>query len=142
PMPFSGYRELSDRDASAIAAYLQSVKPIRHAVARSQYMVPVPPDHGPPVTHVKAPPRKDRLAYGAYLAGPVAHCIGCHTPLREGGQQLDRRRAYAGGRELADYGHRGAVTISRNINPDPDQGLGKWSDGESKGADVAGSVPG
>jgi len=33
PMPFSAYDDLSDRDANAIAAYLRSIKPIRHAVA-------------------------------------------------------------------------------------------------------------
>src|SRR5205085_6788547 len=104
PMPFSAYRELSDRDVSAIAAYLRTLKPIRHVAAKSQYKIELPANHGPPVEHVKDPLRQDRLAYGAYLAGPLAHCIGCHTPLREGGQQLDRSRAYAGGRELPDYG--------------------------------------
>jgi mono/diheme cytochrome c family protein len=85
-MPFSAYDDLSDRDANAIAAYLRTMKPIRHTVAKSQYKMALPESHGPTVTHVKEPNRADRLAYGAYLAGPVAHCIGCHTPLREGGE--------------------------------------------------------
>ena len=31
PMPILAYRQLSDQDAAAIAAYLKSVKPVRHA---------------------------------------------------------------------------------------------------------------
>jgi|ERR1051325_9666825 mono/diheme cytochrome c family protein len=58
PMPFSAYRELSDRDANAIAAYLQTVKPIRHRVARSEYKISLPTSHGPPVKHVPEPSRR------------------------------------------------------------------------------------
>ena len=141
PMPFSAYDDLSDRDANAIAAYLRTIKPIRHAVPKSQYKMALPESHGPTVTHVEEPRRTDRLAYGAYLAGPVAHCIGCHTPLREGGQQLDRKRAFAGGRRLHPYGQPGIVIMSRNISPDKDDGIGKWSDAEIKRATTAGIRP-
>src|SRR5438045_4202568 len=141
PMPFSAYDDLSDRDANAIAAYLRTIKPIRHAVAKSQYKIALPESHGPTVAHVEEPKRADRLAYGAYLAGPVAHCIGCHTPLREGGQQLDRKRAFAGGRQLHPYGQPGVVVMSRNISPDPEDGVGKWSDTQIKRATIAGIRP-
>ena len=141
PMPFSAYDDLSDRDANAIAAYLRTIKPSRHAVAKSQYKIALPESHGPTVTHVEEPKRADRLAYSAYLAGPVAHCIGCHTPLREGGQQLDRKRAFAGGRQLHPYGQPGVVVMSRNISPDPEDGVGKWSDAQIKRATVAGIRP-
>jgi mono/diheme cytochrome c family protein len=141
PMPFSAYDDLSDRDVTAIAAYLRSIKPIRHAVAKSQYKIALPESHGPTVTHVEEPKRADRLAYGAYLAGPVAHCIGCHTPLREGGQQLDRKRAFAGGRQLHPYGQPGVLIMSRNISPDPEDGIGKWSDAQIKRATIAGIRP-
>ena len=139
PMPFSAYDDLSDRDANAIAAYLRTMKPIRHTVAKSQYKMALPESHGPTVTHVKEPNRADRLAYGAYLAGGGAR----HRPppLREGGQQLDRKRAFAGGRRLHPYGQPGAVVMSRNISPDPDDGIGKWSDAEIKRATTAGIRP-
>src|SRR5256885_84140 len=42
PMPIELYRQLSDRDAEAIAVHLKSLKPIRHQVARSRYTVPLP----------------------------------------------------------------------------------------------------
>lgn len=128
PMPFEFYRHISDRDAAAIAAYLHRVKPIRHAVEKSQYKIPLPPNYGPPVGPVAAPPRTDKIAYGGYLAGPVGHCMECHTPFAKPGE-LDTSRLGAGGRELPVFGGKpGALVVSRNITPDPDSGIGKWSE--------------
>ncbi len=140
PMPVDTYREMSDRDLAAIAAYLHRIKPIRHAVERTAYKNP-PVAHDPAEVHVEAPPRQDRLAYGAYLAGPVGHCFGCHTVLRQDGRSLDRAKFYAGGRELADYGDVTKKTVSRNITSDPDDGIGKWSDAEIKRAITTGIRP-
>ena len=39
----------------------------------------LPPAYGPPVQSVASVPRTDKLKYGAYLAGPVAHCLECHS---------------------------------------------------------------
>ncbi len=139
PMPISFYRDLSDRDAEAIALYLKSVKPVRHKVARSQYRVPLPPGYGPPVRHVAEPNRGDKMAYGAYLAGPVAHCMECHTPRQ--GPHLDIGRLGVGGRTFTDFGNAGAQTISRNITPDREAGLGKWSDADIKAAILLGKRP-
>jgi mono/diheme cytochrome c family protein len=80
PMPLEFYRSISDRDAAAIAAYLHTLRPVRHAVARTQFKIPLPPGYGPPVIHVAEPPRTDKVAYGGYLAGPVGHCLACHSP--------------------------------------------------------------
>ncbi len=139
PMPIEMYRGLSDRDAEAIAAYLKSLKPVRHAVARPAYKIPLPPAYGPIVGHVDEPDRKSKIAYGAYLAGPVAHCVECHTPRDKG--QLVRDRLGAGGREFPDFDHPGAITISRNITPDPQDGLGLWSDADIKRAILIGERP-
>jgi mono/diheme cytochrome c family protein len=114
PMPIPAYEKLSDRDASAIAAYLRSLKPVRHTVARTSYKMPLPPAYGPPVTHVDEPVRADKIAYGGYLAGPVGHCVLCHTPPADG-EPFDMSRAFQGGRELPDFGKPGAETVSRNI---------------------------
>jgi mono/diheme cytochrome c family protein len=140
PMPTPVYSRLSDRDAAAIAAYLRSVKPIRHAVAKTQFKIPLPPAYGPPVTHVDEPPHDDRVAYGGYLAEPVGHCVLCHTPPGDG-KPFDMSRAYGGGRELPDFAKPGALTVSRNITPDPESGIGKWSDAEIKRAITAGVRP-
>jgi mono/diheme cytochrome c family protein len=137
PMPIDFYRQISDRDAAAIAAYLRSVPPARHQVGRTQFKIPLPPAYGPPVTNVEEPPRTDRIAYGGYLAGPVGHCMECHTPFAAPGH-LDMSRLGAGGRELPVFNAAGGLTVSRNITPDPDSGIGKWSDAQLKRAITAG----
>ena len=141
PMPFEWYRQLSDRDATAIATYVHSVPPIRHAVERSQFKIPLPPSYGPPVGHVEAPPPADKIAYGGYLAGPVGHCMECHTPFAKPGA-IDMSRLGAGGQELpAIGGQPGALVVSRNITPDPDSGIGKWSDADIKHTITTGIRP-
>lgn len=137
PMPIPAYRQLSDRDAAAIAAYLRSLKPVRHAVARTTYKTPLPPSYGPSVTHVDEPTRADKVAYGGYLAGPVGHCVLCHTP-PGAGERFDMSRAYQGGRELPDLGNPGAETVSRNITAGTEHGVGDWSDAQIKRAITAG----
>jgi mono/diheme cytochrome c family protein len=136
PMPVEMYRGLSDRDAEAIAVYLRSLAPIRHEVARSQYKIPLPPSYGPVIDHVAEPDHTDKIAYGAYLAGPVAHCLECHTPREKG--RLDLDRLGAGGREFPVFGKPGAVTVSRNITP---EGIGQWSDADVKRAILVGVRP-
>jgi mono/diheme cytochrome c family protein len=139
PMPIQFYRQLSDRDAMAIAIYLKSLKPVHQEVARSRYQVPLPSSYGPTVGHVAEPDRHDKIAYGAYLAGPVAHCIECHTPRH--GPELDLSRIGVGGREFPDFGNPEARTVSRNITPDPETGIGKWSDADVKAAILLGHRP-
>ena len=136
PMPVDMYRGLSDRDAESIAVYLRSLAPIRHEVARSQYKIPLPPSYGPVVEHVAEPDHDDKIAYGAYLAGPVAHCIECHTPREKG--RLDLDRLGAGGREFPDFSNPGALTVSRDITP---TGIGEWSDADVKRAILTGVRP-
>jgi mono/diheme cytochrome c family protein len=137
PMPIPAYRQLSDGDAAAIAAYLKSLKPVRQAVARTQYKIPLPPAYGPPVTHVDEPPRADKIAYGGYLAGPVGHCVLCHTPLGDG-KPFDMGLAYQGGRELPDFGRPGGQTVSRNITAGSQHGVGDWTDAQIKRAITSG----
>src|SRR5947207_10872197 len=125
---------------TAIYKYLRSMKPVRHPVARTQLKSP-PSPQDPTTIRVESPPPQDRLAYGAYLAGPVGHCYGCHTVLREDGSSLDRRWLYAGGRALPDYGDVTRQVVSRNITSDPQDGIGKWSHAEIKRAVTAGIRP-
>src|SRR3954471_18467305 len=96
------------------------------------------PTRSPAVPQVAEPQRQDTLAYGAYLAGPVGHCFGCHTVFRKSGASLDRNWLCAGGREMVDYGDLTRKIVTRNITSDPDHGLGKWSDDEIKRAINAG----
>jgi mono/diheme cytochrome c family protein len=138
PMPIPVYRELSDQDATAIAAYLLSVKPVKNSVEKSQYKVPLPPDYGPPVTDVDSPLPTDKVAYGGYLA-TVGHCELCHTPPATD-KPFNMDLAFAGGRPFPSFSGIPA-TVSRNITSDPDQGLGKWSDQDIKNAITKGIRP-
>lgn len=122
PMPFEFYRHLSDRDLAAMVAYLRTVPPIRNQVERSTYRIPLPASYGPPVTSVP-PPADNAVARGAYLAGPVAHCMECHTPLLPTGHN-DMARLGAGGQQFPGPG---GVAVARNITP---TALGAWSDAE------------
>jgi mono/diheme cytochrome c family protein len=126
PMPFELYRDIADEDLDAIIAYLRIVPAVRNAVPKSEYRIPLPPAYGPPVGQVKAPPRSDQVAYGAYLAGPVAHCTECHTPMQADGRR-DWRKTGAGGQPFeGPWG----VSVAANITQDRERGLGAWSDAE------------
>ena len=133
-MPIGVYRGISDADTQAIVAYVRSVPPISHKLARTIYKVPVPTSYGPPVGTVPEVPRADRIAYGGYLAGPVGHCLFCHTPMVQG--RSDVSRTGLGGREFPVPG--GGAIHSRNITPDPETGIGNWSDQEIKTAITTG----
>ena len=130
PMPIPMYRQLSDHDAEAIAAYLRSLKPVNNALTRSQYKVTLS-SYGSPVTHVDEPVTTDKVAYGSYLVG-FGHCVLCHTPPGDG-KPFNMNVAFAGGREFAREGDI-EPSVSRNITSDPDQGLGKWTDDQIKDA--------
>ena len=121
PMPTAMYRELSDRDANAIAAWLQQVPPVRHAVAgKSRY--PFELTALDRVEHV-AEPAETPAARGRYLAA-AAHCLECHTPPLPG-ERRDWARLGAG--EVPFAGPWGLVA-SRNITSSTLAGIGGWSD--------------
>ena len=138
-MPFAFYRQISDNDLKAIIAYLRSIPPVNHKVERSTYTISLPPSYGPPVTSVPDVARDNEVIYGAYLTGPVGHCLECHTPLVQG--KLDMAHAGAGGRPLPAFVPGGGVIHSRNITNSPTNGLGKWSDEQIKKAINSGVRP-
>ncbi|MDA0787304.1 MAG: c-type cytochrome, partial [Proteobacteria bacterium] len=49
PMPIGLYRGMSDWDVQAIVTYLRTVRPIKNAIPKSVYRIPLPPAYGPPV---------------------------------------------------------------------------------------------
>lgn len=129
PMPVEFYRDISDRDLSAIVAYLRTVPPVRHAVTeKSTYPFPLA-DHGPPAASVPDPPDHP-VARGAYLAGPLAHCMDCHTPELPA-ERRDLSRLGAGG---VPFGGPWGVVPSRNITPHKEFGIGEWTDDQIRRA--------
>jgi mono/diheme cytochrome c family protein len=128
PMPFGQYRGIADADIDAVVAYLRTVPAVENAVGQSIYDIPLPPAWGPPIDKpIAAPPASDKVAYGAYLAGPLGHCVECHTPTGP-----DHRQQYAtllGAGGLQFNGPWG-LSVAKNITSDREQGLGKWTDAE------------
>ncbi len=134
PMPFNLYRDISDSDVRAIVAYLRSIPAVEHTVPTSVYRMPLPPSWGPPVTTVADVDPADTVAYGAYLAGPVGHCVDCHSPLGENGPDIDHRRGHGG---IAFDGPWG-TSVSSDLTP---TGLSRWSDDEVKSMITTGVRP-
>ena len=101
PMPFGQYRGIADADIDAVVAYLRTVPAVKNAVAKSTYHIPLPPAWGPPIDKpITAPPASDKVAYGAYLAGPLGHCVECHTPMGPDHRQQFATLLGAGGMQF------------------------------------------
>jgi len=126
PMPFDQYRHMSDNDVAAIVAYLRTVPPVKNAVTRTTYSFPLPPAWGPPVGRVPDVPQGDKVAYGRYLAGPVGHCIECHSTPGPQGAPDTKNALGAGG--MTFPGPWGKSTAP-NITP---TGLKRYSDAQLK----------
>jgi mono/diheme cytochrome c family protein len=125
PMPIELYRDLSDEDVKSIVTYLRTVPAVENIVPRSTYNIPLPESYGPPVNSVASIPAGETVEYGAYLAGPVAHCVECHTPMVEGHFDFANQIG-AGGRVFeGPWG----TSISANLTPHPD-GMARWTDEE------------
>ena len=136
-MPIALYRGMSDRDAQAIVAYLRSIPTVRNEVPASEYDIPLPADYGPPLGEVPEVAYYDLGAYGEYLAGPIANCIHCHTPIVDGWRDYENMLG-AGGHEMeGPWGE----TTARNITPDWDTGLGRWNSRKMRTAITKGLRP-
>ncbi len=90
-----------------------------------------PPAQRPPsAERIERTP--ERLARGAYLVEHVVDCLGCHSDLRADRYGLPIRPGTVGqggfpfGKEFAVPG----VVCAQNITPDPENGIGTWTDGE------------
>lgn len=123
PMPIPLYASMSDADAHAIAAYLKTLPPSERETPVATYRVPMPASYGPPVVSVPEPAPGDPVAYGAYL-GKLGHCMECHTPFGAGGRR-NAELLGAGGMSVdLAWGSR----VAANITPDPETGIGTWTD--------------
>jgi len=137
PMPVPTYNNMSDDDVKAIVAFLHTVKPVHHEVPRSKYHIPQ--KAMPPAKGVAAPPRSDKVAYGRYIVTALAHCFECHSGPDEHGAPDPVHRLGAGGFLITLAP--GATVRTPNITPDPETGIGKWSDADIKKALTQGVRP-
>ena len=127
PMPFPMYRGLGDDDLAAIVAFLRTVPAVENETPKSTYRIELPPAYGPPVESVTPPPRGVTAEYGAYLAGPVSHCMECHTPMGPQGPMVDTDLGRGGFEFHGPWG----ISVAANITPSHD-GIASYSDDQLK----------
>jgi len=124
-MPYTDYRHMSDEDVYSLVAYLNTLAPVRNPLPRTELRFPVSmmiravPR---PAAPVPQPDRSNMIKYGEYLAS-IGGCVECHTEATRG--KLNTDMLLAGGRE---FRFPGAVVVSANITPDPQTGIGAWSE--------------
>ena len=87
---------------------------------------------GPIVTTVPDVPKTDLVKYGEYLAGPVGHCMDCHTTYVMG--QIDMAQLGRGGNVYSRPFIYDWAAVSANITSHPEAGLGAGRDDEIKRA--------
>ena len=129
-MPYYLYAGMTDGDVADLVAYLRTLAPVRRENRTAAVTIPLPrlayrawrllfaPRAQPP-----AQPPGDPLERGRYLADHVAICTDCHTPRTRFGA-LDSALYLAG----TENGPGGEPVP--NITPDPDTGIGRWSENQ------------
>ena len=74
---------------------------------------------------------------GNYLVNAVMGCDGCHTPSPGGAVEFSKR--FSGGSQIWD--EKAYTVRGSNITPDPETGIGAWSEGDIKRALTEGVRP-
>lgn len=126
-MPYYEYNKLTKEDVYSIVAYLRTLKPISNkiperklksfaSIERGQFHFTSWEDHpGHP---------KTELENGEYLTA-VGACKSCHTP-RTDDERFDTSAYFSGGDQMGKKF--GFIVNSPNITPDPETGIGNWSE--------------
>lgn len=150
--PYTVFNGMAEEDLRALVRFLRTVPPVNRATPPKRITVPFfervflpawlaafAPRETPPA---KAPTAgRER---GEYLVRAVGHCGECHTP-RGTTMATDNARFLAGNQN----GPEGNAVP--NITPDPETGIGKWSEediawylgtGNRPDGDVAGGLMG
>jgi mono/diheme cytochrome c family protein len=127
PMPITMYRGLGDDDLMSIVAFLRTLPAVENELPASVYNIPLPPAYGPPVESVTAPEPGVTVEYGAYLAGPVSHCMECHTPMGPQGPLLETDLGRGGFEFHGPWG----TSVAANITNHED-GLAGYTDDQVK----------
>jgi len=133
---------LSDEDLASLIAFLRSNDPLTRPTKERS----VPPDPSPfglavvrlalkphalPAGRIDAPPSTDRVAFGRYLALRRLDCYGCHSASFTGNDSEHPERStgfFGGGNELR--GADGRLIYSANLTPDPETGIGRWTEAD------------
>jgi mono/diheme cytochrome c family protein len=141
--PYPSFTRILDADALVIKAYLFSLPAVRQNDRRDDVWFPFSwrflqnfwkwlfftPGRFHPV-----PGRDAAYNRGAYLVTALAHCGECHTPRNWFGA-MEGDRFLAGTKDGPDG------KPVPNITPDPETGIGKWSEDDIVGLLTDGHTP-
>jgi mono/diheme cytochrome c family protein len=130
-MPYGFYKIFAAADLDAVVAYLQAQPPVARRVEPPVYKVKhmtldIPPGAEKPLSEAKL---RDPVSRGFYLV-TIGHCMECHTPMVEGHRDFKNALGTGGERFEGPWG----VTVSRNITPHKQHGIGTWTNDEVKRA--------
>ena len=130
--PYTSYTLMDDGDILDLKAYLMAQKPVAQPNRPHELKDPfgwrvLMPAWNLMYLHVGPldtnPRQSAQWNRGQYLVRALGHCGECHTP-RDWLGGLDPHRALAG-IPAADGGE-----AAPNLTPDPDTGLGRWSEAD------------
>jgi mono/diheme cytochrome c family protein len=127
-MPSHYFQAMSDEDIDGIVAFLRSLPPTpKPSTEVTTLQIPreaIP--KLPPITAAVPPSPTDPVGRGEYLVR-LANCRTCHSPTK-GGQEIKERFLAGGVYFTTPFGS----FPTPNLTPDPETGLGAWTDDEIK----------
>ena len=131
---------LSDEDLRDVIAFLRSDDPLVAGARTSTTTSRGPassrrcsvasrgvPSRIPPQP-VVAPPPSDKVAWGRYLLTSRYLCFGCHSAdFKTNDEPPEKSKGYlGGGNAMPDAS--GKIVYTANITPDPETGIGGWTE--------------
>lgn len=130
-MPYGFYKIFTPSDLDAVVAYVLAQPPVANKVEASVYKVKkmhvdIPPGAEKPMPESAM---KDPVKRGFYLV-TIAHCMECHTAPVNGRRDYKNALGTGGEHFKGPWG----VSISRNITPHKEKGIGAWTDAQIKRA--------
>ena len=139
-MPYEWLHEMSDDDAFAVAQYLKSLPPVRNEVTQNpSFAFKLGKVFLHPLRDmaVATPSPGDPVKYGQYLTQHVGLCADCHTQRVGLMQKPDKSRLFGGMKNPP----KGFPVEPPNITPDPEKGIGKWTEADFVRAIRTGMTP-
>jgi mono/diheme cytochrome c family protein len=141
-MPFGSYQYMSDADAQAVIAYLRTVPPVKLDKPRQETDLGVMGNffigrgvaHHLPARNVREVDRSDKLKWGQYVMR-LGHRWECHSVKGRAPSDIGEKDFMSGSADPDPYVEKlvGKVYV-RNLTPDPETGLGRFSAEQIKAA--------
>jgi mono/diheme cytochrome c family protein len=130
-MPYGFYKIFTPSDLDAVVTYVLAQPAVTNKVAPPVYKVKemrvdIPPGAEKPMPESAM---KDPVKRGFYLV-TIGHCMECHTAPVNGRRDYKNALGTGGEHFKGPWG----VSVSRNITPHKENGIGSWTDDEIKRA--------